>query len=205
MRCVCVCACICSSCMCQSGDVSTVMSACAACTLCGCRVHRLGEHTCVRAYSERRHAQQTSFVIGAKSEHLAQRTTPCACQAYRDPSYPLRNSIEDGTEARERSKHGSMATEGADADCRSAAKREGRAMAGRRGGGRGERRGRGGRGQEERGKGDGIGGRNPKVPDISCPAAGPITSGIIQCCKIISFFSHSKILKFLNPPFPSKK
>ena len=182
------------------------MSACAACTLCGCRVHRLGEHTCVRAYSERRHAQQTSFVIGAKSEHLAQRTTPCACQAYRDPSYPLRNSIEDGTEAREqRQRHGSMATEGADADCRSAAKREGRAMAGRRGGGRGERRGRGGRGQEERGKGDGIGGRNPKVPDISGSAASPITSCIIQCCKIVSFFSHSKILKFLNPPFPSKK
>ena len=151
---MCACApCICSSCMCQSGDVSTVMSACAACTLCGCRVHRLGEHTCVRAYSERRHAQQTSFVIGAKSEHLAQRTTPCACQAYRDPSYPLRNSIEDGTEARERSKHGSMATEGADADCRSAAKREGRSMAGRRGGGRGERRGRGGRGAGGAGEG----------------------------------------------------
>ena len=53
---------------------------------------------------EQRHRQQTSFVIGAKSEHLAQRTTPCACQAYRDPSYPLRNSIEDGTGARERSK-----------------------------------------------------------------------------------------------------
>ena len=43
-------------------------------------------------------------MIGAKSEHLAQRITPCACQAYRGPTYPLRNSIEDGAEARERSK-----------------------------------------------------------------------------------------------------
>ena len=49
--------------------------------------------------------------------------------------------------------------------------------------------------------GDGIGGRNPRVSDIS----GPITPSIIQCCKILSFFSHSKILKFLTPPFPSKK
>ena len=74
-------------------------------------------------------------------------------------------------------------------------------MGRRRGEGRGGGRGRGGRGQEERGKGDGIGGRNPRVSDIS----GPITPSIIQCCKILSFFSHSKILKFLNPPFLSKK
>ena len=96
-----------------------------------------------------------------------------------------------------------MATEGADADCRSAAKREGgewegggETLMGGEGGGEGA-----GGGRRSGGRGDGIGGRNPKVPDISCPAAGPITSGIIQCCKIISFFSHSKILKFLNPPF----
>ena len=73
-------------------------------------------------------------------------------------------------------------------------------MGRRRGEGRGGGRGRGGRGQEERGKvGDGIGGRNPRVSDIS----GPLTPSIIQCCKILSFFSHSKILKFLTPPFPS--
>jgi hypothetical protein len=97
--------------------------------------------------------------------------------------------------------HGSMATEGADADCRSAAKREGGEWeGGGEKGGEGGGEGAGG-GRRSGGRGDGIGGRNPKVPDISCPAAGPITSGIIQCCKIISFFSHSKILKFLNPPF----
>jgi len=182
------------------------MSACAACTLCGCRVHRLGEHTCVRAYSERRHAQQTSFVIGAKSEHLAQRTTPCACQAYRDPSYPLRNSIEDGTEARERSK-GTGAWRQKVRTPTAAVQQRGRAGQWQGGGeGGGERGGEGaGGGRRSGGRGDGIGGRNPKVPDISGSAASPITSCIIQCCKIVSFFSHSKILKFLNPPFPSKK
>ena len=155
---------------------------------------------------EQRHRQQTSFVIGAKSEHLAQRTTPCACQAYRDPSYPLRNSIEDGTGARERSKGtgawrqkvrtptAAVQQRGREGNGKAEGRREG--MGGGEGAGGGRRSG---------GRGDGIGGRNPKVPDISCPAAGPITSGIIQCCKIISFFSHSKILKFLNPPFPSKK
>ena len=68
MSCVCVCARICSSCMCQSGDVSTVMSACAACTLCGCRVHRLGEHTCVRAYSERARTVATGTRVGILSK-----------------------------------------------------------------------------------------------------------------------------------------
>ena len=92
-----------------------------------------------------------------------------------------------------------MATR-ADADCRSAAKREGDGQDGGERGGEGGGEGAGG-GRRSGGRGDGIGGRNPRVPDIS----GPITPSIIQCCKILSFFSHSKILKLLNPPFPSKK
>ena len=52
MSCVCVCARIRSSCMCQSVDVSTVMSACTACTLCGCRVHSLGGRTHLCTFSQ---------------------------------------------------------------------------------------------------------------------------------------------------------
>ena len=149
---------------------------------------------------EQRHRQQTSFVIGAKSEHLAQRTTPCACQAYRDPSYPLRNSIEDGTGARERSKGTGAWRQKVRTP--TAAKREGGEWeGGGERGGEGGGEGAGG-GRRSGGRGTALAGEIQKSPiSHECP----ITSGIIQCCKIISFFSHSKILKFLTPPFPSKK
>ena len=110
--------------------------------------------------------------------------------------YAIRSKTEQGHG------NGARAREHGDRRCGrrlpQCSKEGGRGMGRRRGEGRGGGRGRGGRGQEERGKvRDGIGGRNPRVPDIS----GPITPSIIQCCKILSFFSHSKILKFLTPPF----